>query len=59
MPVESAVRRRALLAHCPRCGAPPGIACEGRRKPRKAVHLERISAPVSDLAIMPAVGGVQ
>lgn len=62
MPFESKVRHRALMAHCPRCGSPPGIACEGRRRPRKAVHVERIAAPVADgadLANIPAVGGVQ
>lgn len=62
MPFESKIRHRALMAYFPRCGSPPGFACEGRHRPRKAVHVERIKAPIagpSDIANLPAVGGVQ
>lgn len=37
-------RDRALLIRCPKCGSAPGFACQGKRGPRAAPHLDRAAA---------------
>lgn len=39
-------REKALLANCPKCGAPAGVACEGKNgTARASVHQARLTAP--------------
>lgn len=38
-------RIKALQATCPKCGSVAGVACIGKRGPRRASHQERHSAP--------------
>jgi len=37
-------RDKAMLFGCPRCAAPPHIACDGSRGTRVSVHIERVHA---------------
>jgi hypothetical protein len=41
MSMGKPIRRLALTNLCPKCGAPPGIACVGGRGERKAPHKAR------------------
>jgi hypothetical protein len=40
-------RTRALQAGCPKCGAPAGVACEGKKGARLAPHKARLHAPIA------------
>lgn len=37
----STSKQAALLYECPKCGAPPGISCLGKRGPRASSHRDR------------------
>lgn len=37
-------RDKAMLFGCPRCEAPPHIACDGPRGPRVSAHMKRVRA---------------
>lgn len=36
-------RLRALMVRCPKCGSPPNVACSGKRGPRRAPHIQRMT----------------
>lgn len=46
-------RKRALTVWCPKCGSPPNVACAGKKGPRRAPHIQRMTAGPRPKTIVP------